>query len=44
MRRHFLSMYNKEALKTFKLYGKNMDMQDIEWRGWQRHLREYLDK
>ena len=34
----------KEALKTYKLYGKNMDMKDIEWRGWQRYLREHLDK
>ena len=34
----------KEALKTYKLYGKNMDMKDIEWRGWQRDLRQYLDK
>ena len=34
----------KEALKTYKLYGKNMDMKDIEWRGWQKDLRQYLDK
>ena len=34
----------KEALKTYKLHGKNMDMEDIEWRGWQRDLRQYLDK
>ena len=34
----------KVALKTYKLYGKNMDMKDIEWRGWQRDLRQYLDK
>ena len=34
----------KEALKTYKLYGKAMDMKNIEWRGWQRDLREYLDK
>merc|ERR1711954_566531 len=32
------------ALKSYKLYGKNMDIQDIEWRGWQRDLRDYLDK
>ena len=23
---------------------KNMDMKEIEWRGWQRDLRHYLDK
>merc|ERR1711954_342530 len=34
----------KFALKTYKLYGKNMDMKDIEWRGWQKDLRQYLDK
>ena len=34
----------KVALKTYKLYGKNMDMKDIEWRGWQWDLRQYLDK
>ena len=34
----------KDALNTYKLYGKNMDMKDIEWRGWQIDLRQYLDK
>ena len=34
----------KEALKTYKLRGKNMDIVDIEWRGWQRDFRKYLDK
>ena len=34
----------KEALKTYELHGKNMDMKDIEWRGWQMDLRQYLDK
>merc|ERR1711954_211687 len=33
-----------EALKTYELHGKNMDMKDIEWRGWQMDLRKYLDK
>ena len=28
-----------EALKTYKLHGKNMDVVDIGWRGWQRDLR-----
>ena len=32
------------ALKTYELHGKNMDMKDIEWRGWQMDLRQYLDK
>ena len=39
-----LSGDKKEALKTYQLYGKNMDMEDIKWRGWQKELREYLDK
>ena len=34
----------KEALKTYKLYGKNRDMKDIEWRGWQMDLRQYFNK
>ena len=34
----------KEALKTYELYGKNMDMEEINWRGWQKDLRQYLDK
>merc|ERR1711954_344306 len=34
----------KEALKTYKLYGKYMDMKDIEWRGGKRDLRQYFDK
>ena len=39
-----LSINNKEAFKTYRLHGKNLDMEDIEWRGWQRDLRQYLDK
>ena len=34
----------KEALDTYELHGKNMDMKDIEWRGWQMDLTQYLDK
>ena len=34
----------KDALKTYELYGKNMDMKEINWRGWQKDLRQYLDK
>ena len=34
----------KDALKAYELYGKNMDMKEIIWRGWQKDLREYLDK
>ena len=41
---HALPENMKEALKTYELYGKNMDMEDIKWRGWQKELREYLDK
>ena len=33
----------KDALKTYELYGKIMDMKEIIWRGWQNDLREYLD-
>merc|ERR1711954_381529 len=33
----------KEALQTYKLHGKNMDIEDIEWRGWQRDLTELVD-
>merc|ERR1711954_152827 len=32
------------ALKTYELHGKNMDMKDVEWRGWQMDLRQNLDK
>ena len=34
----------KEALETYEIYGKNMDMEEIDWRGWQKDLRQYLDK
>ena len=34
----------KEALKKYELYGKNMDLEEINWRGWQMDLRQYLDK
>ena len=37
-KRHALLGSMKEALKTYELYGKNMDMEDIKWRGWQRNL------
>ena len=37
-------MNKKEALKTYELYGKNMDMKEIIWRGCQKDLRQYLDK
>ena len=36
---HALPENMKEALKTYELYGKNMDMEDIKWRGWQRNLK-----
>ena len=41
---HALLENMKEALKIYELYGKNMDMEDIKWRGWLKELREYLDK
>ena len=41
---HALEGDMKEALKTYELYGKNMNMEEINWRGWQKDLREYLDK
>ena len=28
----------KEALKTYELYGKNTNMEEINWRGWQLSL------
>ena len=34
----------KDALDIYELHGKNMDMKDIEWRGWQMDSRQYLDK
>ena len=37
-----LSWDKKDALKTYELYGKNMNMEEIIWRGWQNDLREYL--
>ena len=24
----------REALQTYKMYGKNIDMKEIEWGGW----------
>ena len=41
---HGLQENMKEALNTYELYGKNMDMDEINWRGWQKELREYLNK
>ena len=38
-----LAKEGEEALDTYQLYGKNMDMKEIEWRGWQMDLRQYLD-
>merc|ERR1711888_378207 len=32
----------KEAVKTYQLYGKNMDMEEIDQRGRQKYLRKYL--
>ena len=41
---HALPENMKEALKTYKLYGKNMEMDEIKWMGWQHNLGEYLDE
>ena len=41
---HALPNNMKDALKTYELYGKNMEMEEINWRGWQMNLRQYLDK
>ena len=32
----------KEALKVYELYGEDMDLKKINWRGWQNDLIEYL--
>ena len=34
----------KEALNTYKQYGKNMNKEDITWRGSQKEIGQYLDK
>ena len=39
-----LSKEKKEALNIFNPYGKSSRMQKIDWRGWQKQLREYLNK
>ena len=41
---HALPENMKEALKIYEQYGKNMDMEEIDWRGWQKDLSLYLDK
>ena len=33
----------KEALKTYELHGKKMDMEEINWKGWQNDLRLYMN-
>merc|ERR1712081_80627 len=47
--RHNLNVNGSEkdmtnALDTYELHGKNMDIKDIERRGWQRDSRHYFDK
>ena len=39
-----LHVDKKEALKTYELYGENMDVKEIIWRGWQKDLRQLFDK
>ena len=41
---HALSGDKKEALKTYQLYGKNMDKDKIDWSGFQKDLRKYEHK
>ena len=38
---HALPESMKEALKTYQLHGKNVDMEEIDWRGWQKDIRQY---
>ena len=33
----------KEALKAYEHYGKNMQMGEINWKGWQKDLRQYMN-
>ena len=35
---HALPESMKEALKTYELYEKKMDMEEINWKGWQNDL------
>ena len=34
----------KEAMKTYELYGKNIDKEEFKWLGWKMELRKYLGK
>ena len=34
----------RNALCAYEHYGKNMNMEEIIWRGWQKDLRQYLDR
>ena len=40
---HALSESMKEALKTDDLYGKKIDMEEINWNGLQNELRLYMN-
>ena len=40
---HALSQNMKDALKVYELYGKKMDMEEINWKGWQKDLRLYMN-
>ena len=33
----------KDALKAYEHYGKNKNMEEINWRGWQKDLRQYMN-
>ena len=40
---HAFAENMKDALKAYEHYGKNMNMEEIDWRGWQKDLRQYLN-
>ena len=40
---HALPQNTKDALLTYELYGKKMDMEEINWKGWQNDLRLYMN-
>ena len=41
---HGLQENMKEALKTYELYGKNIDKEEFKWLWWKMELRKYLGK
>ena len=39
-----LTRVQVEALEIYETHGKNLNLWEIEWRGWQKDLRKYLDE